>query len=125
MYLWSRGEELITLRFPELTQHAYALPFDAVLDGEIVVWRDGAVQPFVELQRRIGRTKLSAKMLTDIPVRFLAYDLLELRGRDLRGLVLRERREALEQLQAETRTTFQLSPCVASEKWQDPARLAR
>ena len=63
-----------------------ALPDGTVLDGEIAVWREGKVQPFAELQKRIGRKTLGAKLLRDIPVVLLAYDLLEWEGRDLRML---------------------------------------
>jgi DNA ligase-1 len=117
VYLWSRGEELITDRFPELVQKARALPADVVLDGEIVVWRDGAVQPFGELQRRIGRTKLSAKIVNELPVQLLAYDVLEIGGIDLRREPLHERRRRLTDLLATTRVGFALSPDVAATSW--------
>lgn len=102
-WIWSRGEDLITDRFPELTTMADHLPDGTVLDGEILVWRDGCVQPFALLQTRIGRKTLSKKTLAETPAAFMAYDLLEQRGQDLRGLPLRERRERLEALVAEVR----------------------
>ena len=104
VWLWSRGEELVTERFPELATMGEALPDGTVLDGEIVVWRseDGAaeeqgasagrVQPFAELQKRIGRKTLGPKLLRDRPVVLLVYDLLEWQGRDLRTVPQAERR---------------------------------
>ncbi|WP_440137725.1 ATP-dependent DNA ligase, partial [Salmonella enterica] len=67
-WLWSRGEDLVTERFPELAALGKALPDGTVVDGEIAVWRDGRVQPFAELQKRIGRKTLGAKLLREIPV---------------------------------------------------------
>jgi DNA ligase-1 len=88
VYIWSRGEELITERFPEIVQRALRLPADTVVDGEILAWRDGQVQSFADLQQRIGRKTLSGKVMSDTPVRFLAYDLLELTGEDVRARAL-------------------------------------
>ena len=96
--LWSRGEEIITERFPEIVAAAAALPDGTVLDGEILAWKGDGVLPFAQLQQRIGRSKLTAKILKDIPARFVAYDLLEQDGVDLRTQPLRERRAALERL---------------------------
>ncbi|MFZ2990354.1 MAG: ATP-dependent DNA ligase, partial [Ideonella sp.] len=77
VWLWSRGEELVTDRYPELATLGEALPDGTVLDGEIVIWREGRVQPFAELQKRIGRKALAPKLLRELPVVLLAYDLLE------------------------------------------------
>jgi len=93
-FLWSRGEELITERFPELLPLAEALPDGTALDGEIVAYKQG-VLPFGELQKRIGRKTLGKKILADVPVRFIAFDLLEEKGEDVRGLPLAERRKRL------------------------------
>ena len=81
VWIWSRGEELVTERFPEIVAAARALPDGTVLDGEIVVWKDGRVAPFDLLQQRIGRKTLTKKVLADAPVGFIAYDLLECRRR--------------------------------------------
>ena len=62
VFIWSRGEELITERFPEIEEAARELPNGTVLDGEILPWLDGRVLPFTDLQRRIGRKNLSAKI---------------------------------------------------------------
>jgi DNA ligase 1 len=123
-FLWSRGEELITERFPEVTAAAAALPEGTVLDGELVAWREGSVQPFALLQQRIGRKKLTPAILKDIPVRFLAYDLLEEHSIDVRALPLRERRARREALLASAPQLLQLSPLVpASGTWQEIALL--
>ena len=68
VFIWSRGEDLITDRFPEITDAAFTLPDGTVLDGEILPWIDDRVLPFTELQRRIGRKNLSAKILSEVPV---------------------------------------------------------
>jgi len=131
-FLWSRGEELITERFPELAAAAAALPDGSVLDGEIVAWRNGAVQPFADLQQRIGRKKLTPAVLEGVPVRFLAYDLLEADGQDVRALALRERRERLARL-LENRTgsaspaagvapILTISAAVQASSWADLAQ---
>ena len=96
VWIWSRGEELVTERFPEIVALAGALPDGSVLDGEIVVWKDGRVAPFNLLQKRIGRKVLTKKVLADAPVGFIAYDLLERDGVDLRDRPQHERRALLE-----------------------------
>jgi len=123
VWLWSRGEELVTDRFPELATLGEALPDGTVVDGEIVVWRDDKVQPFAELQRRIGRKTLGAKLLREIPVVLLAYDLLEWQGRDLRALPQQERRALLDDLVASAaHPTLIASPMLHGTDWQDLAR---
>lgn len=96
--LWSRGEELITDRFPELAELGARLPPGTVLDGEIVVWRDGAPQPFAALQRRLGRQRVGPALRRALPVALLAYDLLEQDGADLRTRPQHERRARLQAL---------------------------
>ncbi len=99
-FLWSRGEELINAAFPELIALARLLPAGTALDGEVIVWRPGAErpEPFAALQRRLGRQKPAAALLREAPAAFMAYDLLERDGRDLRPEPLRHRRAALERL---------------------------
>ncbi len=123
VWLWSRGEELVTERFPELAQMGEALPDGTVLDGEIVVWQGGRVQPFADLQKRIGRKTLGARLLRDIPVLLLAYDLLEWQQRDLRGLPQSHRRTRLEELIAGLQHPALLSsPLLDGEDWSALAR---
>ena len=98
VFIWSRGEDLITERFPELAAAAEALPDGTVLDGEILPWLNDRVLPFTELQKRIGRKNLSAKILAEVPIILQAYDLLEFEGRDIRSVDFRTRREMLESL---------------------------
>jgi DNA ligase-1 len=117
--LWSRGEEIITDRFPEIITAASKLPDGTVLDGEILAWSDGGVMPFAKLQQRIGRRKLAQKILRDIPARFVAYDLLEIGGSDVRSAPLRERRRRLQSLLESTApTTLTLSPEVDAPSWE-------
>jgi DNA ligase 1 len=123
-FIWSRGEDLITERFPEVAAAAAFLPDGTVLDGELVAWKDGAVQPFALLQQRIGRKKLSPAILKDIPVSFLAYDVLEEDHSDLRCAPLRERRARLEALLAGPPEIMSLSPLIqAAGTWEDVATL--
>jgi DNA ligase 1 len=113
VHIWSRGEELMNGRFPEIESLAAELPDGTVLDGEILVMKDGAPQPFNLLQQRIGRKTLSKKVLADAPVSFMAYDLLELHGQDIRSRPQHQRRKQLEAV------GWQLSPIVAANDWQE------
>jgi DNA ligase-1 len=96
LHLWSRGEELITHRFPEITAAATRLPDGTVLDGEILAFRDGRPLPFSALQQRIGRQKQVAQLVRAVPVVFMTYDILEDRGEDVRGLPQADRRARLD-----------------------------
>lgn len=95
VWIWSRGEELVTERFPEIVALAKPLPDGTVLDGEIVVWKDARPAPFNLLQQRIARTTLTKRVLAEAPVSFIAYDLLEWQGRDLRDAPQHARRAQL------------------------------
>lgn len=121
--LWSRGEELVTDRFPELATMGEALPDGTVLDGEIVVWRDDRVQPFAELQRRIGRKTLGPKLLREIPVVLLGYDLLEWQGRDLRAMPQQERRALMDDLVTQVQHPQLIaSPMLSGDNWAELSR---
>ena len=123
VHLWSRGEELITERFPELARGALSLlPDGTVLDGEILAFRKGRPLPFAILQRRIGRKKLTEKVLAEAPAAFVAYDLLEHEGRDLREMSLVERREILERLLELGRPLFPVSSRIAAATWEEVAQ---
>ncbi len=95
--IWSRGDEVVTESFPEIAEAGGALADGTVLDGEILAWDGDAPKPFASLQRRLGRKIVSARMRTAFPVAFVAYDLLEKDGADLRGRPLDERRRFLEE----------------------------
>ena len=97
IHLWSRGEELITHRFPEIAAAAGRLPDGTVLDGEVLAFRGGRPLPFSALQQRIGRQKQVAELARTVPVVFMAYDILEDRGEDIRALPQVERRRRLEE----------------------------
>ncbi|WP_073522634.1 ATP-dependent DNA ligase [Pseudomonas fluorescens] len=117
LWVWSRGEELLTERFPELHSLVSGLPDGTVIDGEIVVWKD-SVQPFALLQQRIGRKTLSKKVLEDAPVAVLAYDLLEYQGDDWRNHIQAERRTQLEQVIAACNQPVLLpSPLLEGKTW--------
>jgi DNA ligase-1 len=145
LWIWSRGEELVTERFPELHSLQQALPDGTVIDGEIVVWKapavdpapadaftlapaaeariqEPSVQPFALLQQRIGRKTLGKKILEEVPVAVLAYDLLEWQDQDWRNHPQQARREQLEQLVASTdHPGLRLSPVLQADSWADLA----
>ena len=120
-YLWSRGEDLITERFPELA--ALRLPEGTVVDGEVLIWDNGPA-PFADLQKRIGRKTLSSKLLAELPAVLVAYDLLEEGGVDLRTVPQHERRTLLEALvEASAQDQLKLSPLVQAESWDQLAEI--
>ena len=118
-YLWSRGEELITERFPELA--ALQLPEGTVIDGEVLIWTDtDTPAPFADLQKRIGRKTISSKMLGELPAVLVAYDLLEEEGVDLRALPQHERRVLLAALVGATgKAQLRLSPLITAGSWTE------
>lgn len=139
LWIWSRGEELVTERFPELEVLVHGLPDGTVIDGEIVVWKSThprtedafdpqsteppAVQPFALLQQRIGRKNLDKKILEDVPVVVLAYDLLEWQGEDWRNQPQAKRRAQLEEVIARCNSPVLLpSPVLTGSDWFDLAR---
>ncbi|MDX2162380.1 MAG: ATP-dependent DNA ligase [bacterium] len=120
VFIWSRGEELVTERYPEIAEAAAALPDGLVLDGELLAWRDEGVQPFAQLQRRIGRKTIGKKLLSEIPVIFMAYDLLEWEGADERSQPLHARRAHLERLiTAVGVPSLRLSPTITAATWEE------
>lgn len=124
VFLWSRGEELVSERYPELVACGSHLPDGTVLDGEILPARDGVILPFQELQRRIGRKNPGKKMLQECPVILMAYDLLEDGGSDLRPLALVDRRRRLEACLALLgQSRIQCSPVLAACHWADLVQL--
>ncbi|WP_375257179.1 ATP-dependent DNA ligase [Citreimonas sp.] len=121
-HVWSRGEELMTDRFPELSRAKDFLPSGTVIDGEIVAWDAAAGHPlpFNALQQRIGRKTVPKTLLRDAPVILLAYDLLEHAGRDLRDAPLRDRRAALTTLLDDLppEAPLRASDAIAFETWE-------
>ena len=120
-HLWSRGEELMTDRFPEFIRARDFIPDGTVFDGEVLAILDGGVLPFNALQKRIGRKSVPKKLLAEAPVGMLAYDLLEAGGADLRDKPFAERRAQLEALLAEVPadTPVRLSPAVEFASWEE------
>lgn len=119
LFVWSRGEELITDKFPEFTPLLTTLPDGTVLDGEIVTFANGMPLSFQTLQTRIGRKNVTRKQLQEAPVIFLSYDLLEWEGSDIREKPLAERRALLEQLvQQINLPVLQLSPEIVFDDWE-------
>ncbi|MCF8487341.1 MAG: ATP-dependent DNA ligase [Rhodobacteraceae bacterium] len=123
--LWSRGEELITDRFPEFAPLADFLPPGTVIDGEIVAWGGADPLPFAHLQKRIGRKTVPKKLLAEAPALILAYDLLESDGTDLRAQPLSERRARLERLvnALPDGLALRLSPRAEAMDWSGLAAL--
>jgi DNA ligase-1 len=123
VFLWSRGEELLAGRFPEVEAAAMeSLPDGTVLDGELLAWNDG-VLPFAQLQRRINKLKPGPKLLREAPVVFQAYDLLEAEGHDIREERQRARREQLEAVTTQAGSPqLRLSPQVDGD-WEALAKL--
>jgi DNA ligase-1 len=147
VWIWSRGEELMTERFPEVVALARPLPDGTVLDGEILVWKDddshvaapppseaaapslgpapggrrGKPAPFNLLQQRIGRKQLTKKVLAEAPVTFIAYDLLEWQGEDVRAWPQARRRDALQRLGEQA--GLRVSPVEQRATWQELASL--
>jgi DNA ligase-1 len=123
-FVWSRGEELVTDRFPELAAAGALLPEGTVLDGEVLPWKDGAPLPFTQMQRRIGRKELGAKILSEVPVVLVAFDLLELGGEDVRERPLEFRRAELERIVAAggPESCLVVSPVVAGASWEELKR---
>lgn len=120
-YVWSRGEELMTDKFPEYLSFIPAIPDGTVLDGEIMPVKDRLPLPFSILQTRIGRKTITKKQLQDAPVGFFAYDVLEWEGQDIRHLPTIQRRTLLEQLlyNFKDHPTLFLSPSIEFTVWDE------
>ncbi|HEY4286582.1 MAG TPA: ATP-dependent DNA ligase [Puia sp.] len=127
-FVWSRGEELMTDRLPEYLQFKDLLPDGTVLDGEIIGLGSGKNEisflplPFAALQTRIGRKNVTKKHLSEVPVGFITYDLLEYNGEDWRNRPLEQRRAQLERLvAAATHPLLKLSPVIPFDNWEELA----
>ena len=123
VHLWSRGEELITRRFPEIAAAATRLPDGTVLDGEVLAFREDRPLPFSALQQRIGRQKQVAQLVRAVPAVFMTYDILEDGGEDVRSRPLAARRARLAELLPSDAGVLRLSPLVTAHGWQELAAL--
>jgi DNA ligase-1 len=126
LFVWSRGEELMTQKFPEYFILKDLLPDGIVLDGEIICATEGKPMPFSALQTRIGRKNITKKQLQEAPVSFFVYDLLEFNGEDWREKMLEERRNKIEEvLNNINSNSIQLSPVINFTNWDDLAELRK
>ncbi|WP_313101446.1 ATP-dependent DNA ligase [Epilithonimonas sp.] len=120
VFIWSRGEELITEQFPEITEVVQQMKGNFVIDGEILAVKDDKVLNFNELQKRLNRKTLTKKMLSEIPIQVFAYDLLELEGNDLREKPISGRRAMLEELLLnEQPENIKISQQINFENWNE------
>ncbi len=124
-FIWSRGEELVTDKYPELVQASLTLPEGTVLDGELLAMKGDEVLPFAVLQKRIGRKALGKAILAEAPAALMVYDILELDGRDLRAEPMAERRSVLEKLLEGRSTTFHVSQSIPFESWDELTELRK
>ncbi|NAS10677.1 ATP-dependent DNA ligase [Poritiphilus flavus] len=136
LFVWSRGEELVTDKYPEFQIFPQIIPDGTVLDGEILPYPNNEIGSFNDLQTRIGRKTVSKALLQKVPVILKAYDLLEWQGKDIRELAFSERREILEELylkltEPEQRANaffsgshrvLQLSETIDFDSWEEAAR---
>ncbi|MCW1962132.1 ATP-dependent DNA ligase [Chryseobacterium viscerum] len=120
VFIWSRGEELVTEQFPEIVEVVKAMKGNFVIDGEILAVKDSKILNFNELQKRLNRKTLTKKMLSEIPIEVFAYDLLELENNDLREKPISARRALLEELLLnENPQNIKISKSLDFEKWEE------
>jgi DNA ligase-1 len=120
VHIWSRGEELMTEKFVEFGELKNKLHNGTVIDGEILPFKNGKIMAFADMQKRIGRKNLSKKILQDVPLCMMCYDLLEMNNEDIRNKPLRERRALLEEIvQDQNLAILKLSPVLQSNNWQE------
>lgn len=126
VFIWSRGEEMINQTFPEIEEAAMWLPDGTVLDSELMAWKDDMPLPFSELQKRIGRKKLSKKIIKEVPIAAICFDLLESNGIDLREEPLHHRRKLMVDILNVTsqKQLVQSHPIIAS-RWQEYAEIRK
>src|SRR5690606_1176320 len=126
LFVWSRGEELLTDKFLEFNSLQTSLPDGTVLDGEVIPWRDGNPLPFQVMQTRIGRKNISPKYLKEAPLVMVCFDILEYKGEDLRLKPLAERREILKQLIANhSEENLLLSEAMDFNTWEEVAEFRK
>jgi len=126
LFVWSRGEELMTDKFPEYFILKDFLPDGVVLDGEIIPAEQGKPLSFAVLQTRIGRKNISKKQLQEAPISFFAYDLLEYNYEDWREKPLIERRKKLEEIITPIKNNaIQISEIIHCNSWNELAELRK
>ena len=124
VFIWSRGEELVNTQFPELVSALEKMEGNFVLDGEILAVKEEEVLNFNELQKRLNRKTISAKMMKDIPIQAFVYDLLEFEGEDFRAKPLVERRLKLEEVLENTEVqNFKLPEIIIAKSWEELAEI--
>lgn len=120
VFIWSRGEDMINEKFPELVELGFLIPDGVVIDGEIISWKEGKPLPFGELQKRIGRKNVTKKILSESPAVIIAYDLLELQKEDIRDEPLSKRNKKLQQLVKQIDDPrLIISPAINVSSWND------
>ncbi|MGA8854299.1 MAG: ATP-dependent DNA ligase, partial [Christiangramia sp.] len=124
LFVWSRGEELVTDKYPEFEAFVKEIPNGTVLDGEILPFPEGEIGTFKDLQTRIGRKNISKKLLEKTPVILKAYDILEWEGEDIRDMAFGKRREILETLFHKVKSEelpLHLSETISFSNWEEAA----
>ena len=124
IFVWSRGEELVTEKYPEFSAFLDVIPDGTVMDGEILPLSEGEIGTFNELQTRIGRKNISKALLNKTPVILKAYDVLEWQGEDIRQKPFSERREILENLYGQVKSEtlpLHLSETIKFNDWEKAA----
>ncbi|WP_024482032.1 ATP-dependent DNA ligase [Cellulophaga baltica] len=126
LFVWSRGEELVTDKYPELEKLVGIIPNGTVIDAEILPYANNIIGTFNDLQTRIGRKTVSKALLKKTPVILKAYDILEWEGNDIRHLPFIERRELLEKLfqtiSVIENLPFQISETIHFNSWEEVAK---
>jgi DNA ligase-1 len=124
LFVWSRGEELVTDKYPEFSVLLDFLPDGTVLDGEILPFKNNQPMSFQHLQQRIGRKTIGVKLLKDVPVSFVTYDLLEWNSEDVRGWTLEDRRKKLQEIVSlQNGSVLRLSPVIIFQTWEQLAAI--
>jgi len=126
LFVWSRGEDLLTDKFPEFTSLSSSLPEGTVIDGEIIPWKEDRPLPFQVMQTRIGRKNISPKYLKEAPLVMVCFDVLEWKGEDLRAQPIEQRRKILEMIVAEHQEeNLHLSETMDFADWQEVAEFRK